>query len=103
MLIPVSAARISRGEGPPAVTDPPILTRVARGDSAAVRECIDRYGGLVWSLARRFFANTADAEDATQDVFIHLWKSAGAYDPAIASEAVFVTTIARRRLIDGLR
>jgi len=80
-----------------------LLQRVAFGDAAAVHECIDRYGGLVWSLARRLIASTADAEDAVQEVFIDVWKSAGRFDPGVASEATFVAMIARRRLIDHRR
>jgi RNA polymerase sigma-70 factor (ECF subfamily) len=68
-----------------------------------VRECIDRFGGLVWSLARRMAASEADAEDAAQEVFVAIWKSATRYDPAVASEATFVSMIARRRLIDRAR
>ncbi len=80
-----------------------ILERIAAGDQAAVQECIDAYGKLVWSLARRFLRNDADAEDAVQDIFIELWGSAGRFDRSIASEVAFVSTIARRRLIDRLR
>lgn len=80
-----------------------ILERIAAGDQAAVPECMDAYGDLVWSLARRFLRNDADAEDAVQDIFIDLWGSAGRFDRAVASEVAFVSTIARRRLIDRLR
>jgi len=64
---------------------------------------MDSYGGLVWSLARRWSNSAADAEDATQEIFVEVWKSAARYDPTLGSEAVFITTIARRRLIDRLR
>ena len=77
-----------------------LLQRVGEGDTQAVAECIDRFGGLVWSLARKLIRNPAEAEDATQEVFIELWKSAARYDPSVASETTFVTMIARRRLID---
>ena len=30
-----------------------ILQRVADGEAAAVDECLDKYGALVWSLAQR--------------------------------------------------
>lgn len=80
-----------------------LLQRVGEGDTRAVAECIDRFGGLVWSLARRLTVDPSEAEDAVQDVFIELWKNAVRYDPSIASEPTFVTMIARRRLIDRWR
>ena len=80
-----------------------ILQRVAAGDRAAVKECLDTYGDLVWSLARRFNTAHADAEDAVQDIFIDIWTHAGRFDPSKASETTFVATITRRRLIDRLR
>jgi RNA polymerase sigma factor (sigma-70 family) len=80
-----------------------ILERISSGEKAAVEECIDAYASLIWSLARRFLRNEADAEDAVQDIFIALWSSASQYNPSIASEITFISTIARRRLIDRIR
>ncbi len=80
-----------------------LLPRIATGDSAAVRECIERYGPMVHGMARRFFADAANVDDATQETFIDLWKSAGRYDASIAPESAFVVQIARRRMIDRLR
>lgn len=80
-----------------------ILQRVAAGDPEAVTTCIDRFGSLVWSLARRYLDRPTEAEDAVQEVFIELWKSASRFDPSIASETTFVAMIARRRLIDRRR
>ena len=80
--------------------EPSILERVAAGDPAAPNECIERFSGLVWSLARRLCTSPSDAEDAVQEIFIDLWKSAPRFDASIASETTFVAMIARRRLID---
>jgi RNA polymerase sigma-70 factor (ECF subfamily) len=80
-----------------------LLQRVAAGEPAAVEACIDCYGGLIWSLARKLVGAHADAEDAVQEVFIDLWKSADRFDPNVASEPTFVAMIARRRLIDSNR
>lgn len=80
-----------------------LLHRVSDGDAGAMRECITRYSGLVWSLARRMGLPQAECEDAVQEIFAAIWKSSGKYDPAIASETAFVAMIARRRLIDRRR
>ncbi|MCC7259097.1 MAG: sigma-70 family RNA polymerase sigma factor [Gammaproteobacteria bacterium] len=80
-----------------------ILERVARGDASAVQDCVKVYGDLVWSLARRYLRGDADAEDAVQDIFIDLWNSAARFDRNVATEAAFVATIARRRMIDRVR
>lgn len=80
-----------------------LLQRVARNDSTAFPAVIDQYGGLVWSLARRFSFDAATAEDAVQEVFLDVWKNASRFDPGVASEVTFVAMIARRRLIDRAR
>ena len=95
--------RLSQGSTTRLTTTQSILERVAAGDTAAVSECLDRYGDLVWSLARRYLRNAADAEDAVQDIFIDIWGSSARYDRNIASEVAFISTIARRRLIDKIR
>lgn len=80
-----------------------VLQRIASGDAAAVRECIEQYGALVWSLARRLSRTPSDAEDATQEIFLDIWRSAGRFDASQGSDKVFIAMIARRRLIDRLR
>lgn len=81
----------------------PLLPRVAQGETTAIDECLDRYGGLVWSLARRLSPSVPDAEDAVQEIFIDLWRSAARYREELGEEATFVATVARRRLIDRQR
>ena len=82
---------------------PPLLPRVAAGDEGAVKECLQRYRRLVYSLAWRYLKEERDAEDACQDIFVALWKNAAAFDPARGSETTFVALVARRRLIDRSR
>jgi RNA polymerase sigma-70 factor (ECF subfamily) len=84
-------------------TAPPLLPRIAAGDEQAVRECVTRYGALVWSLARRWSPDPADAEDAVQEIFTDLWRTAARFDQARLSEAGWVAMVARRRLIDRSR
>lgn len=83
--------------------EPTLLERIAAGEQRAVNACLDQYGGLVWSLARRLSPNDNDAEDAVQEIFVEIWRHADRFDPSKASEATFVAMLARRRLIDRLR
>lgn len=80
-----------------------VLTRIAGGDPAGVAACIDEFGPLVWALARRLSPNRDDAEDAVQEIFMDIWKSAARFDQQLGSDKVFISMIARRRLIDRLR
>ena len=78
-----------------------LLARVAEGDPTAVRDVLSRYSALVWSLSS--CGSLDRLEDVVQDIFVDVWRSAGRYDPAVASEATFIATIARRRVIDRRR
>jgi RNA polymerase sigma-70 factor (ECF subfamily) len=55
-----------------------LARRVADGDRKAVEEFVDRYGGRVHALARRY-ADGADAEDLTQEIFIDIFRSVGGF------------------------
>lgn len=94
------------GKSPPPVGDaipvPPLLARVASGDAEAVRLLLDRYRGMVWTMARRRLDSVL-AEDVVQEIFLSLWRSAHRFDPRRSSETTFVATIARRRLADVAR
>jgi RNA polymerase sigma-70 factor (ECF subfamily) len=80
-----------------------ILHRIANGDANGVQDCLDKYGGLVWSIARKMLRNTDDAEDAVQEIFVDIWKNAERFDASKSSETTFIAMIARRRLIDKIR
>lgn len=80
-----------------------LLPRIAQGEQQAFAQCLKEYGGLVWGIARRFSPTRADAEDAAQDVFLHLWRMARHFDPGRGSEPVFIATLARRVLISRFR
>jgi RNA polymerase sigma-70 factor (ECF subfamily) len=80
-----------------------LLPQIAAGEPAAVDAFLRRHTNMVWGLARRFCRSAEDAEDATQDIFVEIWKSAARYDANAGSEVTFLMTIARRRLIDRAR
>ena len=80
-----------------------ILKRIASGDRTAVEDCLSKYGGLIWSIARKMLRNNDDAEDAVQEIFIDVWKNAERFDESQSSETTFIAMIARRRIIDRIR
>lgn len=80
-----------------------LFSRIAAGDAEAASGLLNRYGSLVWSLVRTRIRNAAEAEDVAQEIFVDLWKYAGRFEPSLSSEAVFVATIARRRIVDRVR
>lgn len=80
-----------------------ILSDIASGVPRAMDLCITQYGGIVWSIVRRYIKDSAEAEDVVQEIFTEVWKKAASFDPAIASESTFIGMITRRRAIDFLR
>jgi len=80
-----------------------LMHRVAAGDEEAVAQLYDRFSPLVFKVARQLLPNRAEAEDAMQEVFVRLWKTADRYDPRRAKLVTWVMLITRRHLIDRLR
>ena len=80
-----------------------ILARIAAGEDGSFELLIEKYGNLVWSIGKKFLYRQSDVEDAVQEVFIAIWKSADKFDANKAKEITFVSMIARRRFIDHLR
>jgi RNA polymerase sigma-70 factor, ECF subfamily len=80
-----------------------LMQRVATNEEAAVEELYDRFGSLVYRMAYQAMPTRADAEDAVQEVFVRLWKTAKRYDPKRAALVTWVMLISRRHLVDKLR
>lgn len=76
-----------------------ILQRIAKKDRTAVTDCLDAYGDLIWTIAKKLTASTKEAEDATQEIFKDIWQYAGRYDSQEFTESVFIMLIAHRHLI----
>jgi RNA polymerase sigma-70 factor (ECF subfamily) len=80
-----------------------LMRRVAANDEAAIADLYDRFGSLVFRMAIQAMPNRAEADDAVQEVFIRLWRTADRYDPARAALVTWVMLISRRHLVDKLR
>ncbi len=77
-----------------------LLQRIAKNDRTAVKNCVDTYGNLIWAMAKKFTDSTGAAERAAQKIFIDIWRFAGRFDSAEATEINFIALIAQRRLIE---
>jgi RNA polymerase sigma-70 factor, ECF subfamily len=84
-------------------TDGELLTRIAAGDRGAFEELYGRYVRAVLGLALRRLGDRGRAEDATQEAFVAIWRSARTYDPARGSGAPWLYAVARNAITDGLR
>ena len=56
----------------PVVDAQELLTRVIAGDEQAWNEVVDRYAGLVWSVARSYRLSSAATDDVVQTVWLRL-------------------------------
>jgi RNA polymerase sigma-70 factor (ECF subfamily) len=61
-------------------SDLELVRRIKRGDDQAFREMVERYNARVYSLSYGVLRNSEDAEEATQDAFLTLYRKIGTFD-----------------------
>jgi RNA polymerase sigma-70 factor (ECF subfamily) len=83
-------------------TDASVLARIAHGDPQALDTLYTRHARAVFSLALAMLGDHTGATDLTQDVFVLVWRSAGAYQPTGSARA-WLLRLTRNRAIDALR
>src|SRR5262245_52107583 len=83
--------------------DVTLMRRVASDDPDAIGDLYDRFGSLVYRMAYQAMPTRSDADDAVQEVFVRLWRTAKRYDPKRAALVTWVMLISRRHLVDRLR
>jgi RNA polymerase sigma-70 factor (ECF subfamily) len=84
-------------------TDGELIEQVGTGDRAAFEELYRRYTRPVLGLALRRLGDRGRAEDALQDAFAAVWRSARSYDPARGAGGAWLYTVARNAIVDGFR
>jgi RNA polymerase sigma-70 factor (ECF subfamily) len=83
--------------------DQVLMQRIARGDQQALAQLYDRYGRLVYGLARSVVGDAAAAEEVTQDAFTRVWTRAATYQAEQGRPLTWLMRITRNRAIDELR
>lgn len=81
-----------------------LLRRVAQmRDRAAFAALFDHFAPRIKSYLMRLGTPAAQAEDLAQEAMLSLWRKAHLFDPAKASAATWLFTIARNLRIDAIR
>ena len=85
------------------LSDEALVALAARGEDAALAALYDRYGGVAYGLAVRIVRDPTLAEDAVQEAFLTVWRSAGRYLPERSKASSWILTIVHRRAVDVVR
>ncbi len=72
-------------------------------DRSAFADLFQHFAPRIKAFLMKSGADPAMAEECAQDVMVTLWRKAHLFDPARASAATWIFTIARNRRIDMLR
>jgi RNA polymerase sigma-70 factor (ECF subfamily) len=85
------------------LTDGELIQRVAAGDRDAFETLYGRYSRAVFGLALRRLGDREHAEDAVQDTFTSIWRSAASYMPERGQGGPWLYTVARNAIVDRAR
>jgi len=84
-------------------SDTDLLVRVADRDREAFELLYHRYVRPVFGLALRRLRDRQRAEDAVQETFAAVWRSAQSYRPERGPAAPWLYTVARNAIVDRQR
>jgi RNA polymerase sigma factor (sigma-70 family) len=85
------------------LSDEALVALAARKDDLALAELYDRFGHAAYGLALRIVRDPALAEDAVQEAFLTLWRSASRFVPERAKASTWILTLVHRRAVDLVR
>src|SRR2546430_5351485 len=99
--------RESRGENSPveerSPSDGDLIRRVARRDAYAFEALYRRFARPVFGLALRRLGDRMNAEEAVQETFAAIWRSARTYKPERGAGAPWLYAVARNAIVDRSR
>lgn len=85
------------------LSDEALVALVARADDAALAELYDRIGKMAYGLAYRVLRDERLAEDAVQEGFLAVWRTAAGYAAERAKASTWILTLVHRRAVDLVR
>ncbi|HEY5695180.1 MAG TPA: sigma-70 family RNA polymerase sigma factor [Gaiellaceae bacterium] len=85
------------------LSDEALVALAARSEQSALAELYDRYGRTAYGLALRVVRDQALAEDAVQDAFLTIWRTASRFVPERGKASAWILTLVHRRAVDTVR
>jgi RNA polymerase sigma factor (sigma-70 family) len=85
------------------LSDEALVALVARGDEGALAELYDRVGRVAYGLAFKVLRDDRLAEDAVQEAFLVVWRTAAGFRADIAKASTWILTLVHRRAVDIVR
>jgi RNA polymerase sigma-70 factor, ECF subfamily len=85
------------------LSDEALLSLVASSDDLALAELYDRFGRVAYGLALRILRDEALAQDAVQEAFLAIWRSADRFLAERAKASTWILTLVHRRAVDLVR
>jgi RNA polymerase sigma factor (sigma-70 family) len=85
------------------LSDEALVALAARSEQSALAELYDRYGRSAYGLAVRVLRDDALAEDAVQEAFLALWRTASRFVPERGKASTWIFTLVHRRAVDLVR
>jgi len=83
--------------------DARLADRIRSGETQALGELYDRYGGTALATALRVVGSREEAEDVVHDAFVTLWRKIDRFDAQRGSLRAWLMTVVRNRGIDRIR
>jgi RNA polymerase sigma factor (sigma-70 family) len=85
------------------LSDEALVALAARSEQSALAELYDRYGRTAYGLALRVLRDQALAEDAVQEAFLTVWRTASRFMPERGKASTWILTLVHRRAVDAVR
>jgi len=85
------------------LSDEAVLALVARSEETALAEVYDRFGAVAYGLALRVLRDEGLAQDAVQDAFLTVWRTANTFSAERGAARTWILTLVHRRAVDTVR
>jgi RNA polymerase sigma factor (sigma-70 family) len=103
LALPAPLDRVAMRKQHAHLSDEALVALVARGDEHALAELYDRVSRVAYGLALRVLRDERHAEDAVQEAFLQVWRSAATFRAERAKASTWILTLVHRRAVDLVR